>query len=115
MVGQARFELIDAADFRDGVNGQHDRAAHRDDELHEVRHHHTPQPTEHRVEHGDQEHGNECLERIDAQNDTEDFDHREVDPTHDDQVDGTRHVQRAKDAERCGGFAAVANFCEFNV
>ncbi len=51
----------------------------------------------------------------DAEHQFQDFDHRQVDPSENDAVDGDAEVERAEAAQERGGLAGVADFGEFDV
>ena len=51
----------------------------------------------------------------DAQHQLQDLDHRQVDPSEDDAVDGDAEVEGAEAAQEGGGFAGIADLGEFDV
>ena len=52
---------------------------------------------------------------VDAEDQLQDLDHREVDPAEDDAVDGDAEIERAEAAQEGGGFAGVADLGEFDI
>jgi hypothetical protein len=108
-------QRADSAHFLHGEPREQDDGRHLDDELHEVGPENRPHARGRRIAHRDDEAEPDGPQRLDAERDLKDLDHRERDPTEDDQVDRQREVQRAEAAQERGGPAAVTDLGELHV
>ena len=108
-----------AADGVDGEDGEEDDHGHFEDELDEVSPEDGPEAGDGVVSEGegeaDEDSGELAADGGDAESEGEDLAHGEVDPAHDDGIDGEGEVEGAEGAEEGGGGAGVAKFGEFHV
>ena len=112
-------ELMHAAERVDGKDGEQNDHRHFEHELDEVCPEHGPQAGDGVVGEREQEAGEDGGElrarRGEAECEGEDLDHGEVDPAHDDGVDGEREIERAEAAQEGGGAAGVTELGEFDI